>query len=295
MSGRHSSHDDSTTSADPGASSSGGPVSGGRPGRHSHDATPAGGSSGGSPSPGPGPHSHGPDAHSHGSAESHSHGPESHSHGPESHSHGPDGLAVGVDAAHPHGVEAPHAHGSEGAHSHGHDAPHTHDPGLGPDSAGAVGAASDRAHDHDHDHGNGHDHGDHHHGEDGHSHEHGGGLWSRLSHLVTPHSHDTATKVDTAMETSREGLRALWISLAVLGATAVLKAIVVAFSGSVALLGDTLHNVADALTAVPLGIAFLLGRRMPTRRYTYGYGRAEDLAGIVIVVFIAASAIIAGY
>ena len=67
------------------------------------------------------------------------------------------------------------------------------------------------------------------------------------------------------------------------------------FSGSVALLGDTLHNVADALTAVPLGIAFLLGRRAATRRYTYGYGRAEDLAGIVIVVFIAASAAFAGY
>lgn len=112
---------------------------------------------------------------------------------------------------------------------------------------------------------------------------------------MTPHSHDTAAKVDSAMETSRDGLRALWISLAVLGATAVLQAIVFVISGSIALLGDTLHNVADALTAVPLGIAFLVGRRTPTRRYTYGYGRAEDLAGIVIVVFIAASAIIAGY
>jgi cation diffusion facilitator family transporter len=112
---------------------------------------------------------------------------------------------------------------------------------------------------------------------------------------VTPHSHDTATKVDTAMETSREGLRALWISLGVLGVTAVLQAIVFTFSHSIALLGDTLHNLADALTAVPLGIAFLLGRRAPTRRYTYGYGRSEDLAGIAIVLFIAASAIIAGY
>ena len=91
------------------------------------------------------------------------------------------------------------------------------------------------------------------------------------------------------------GLRALWISLAVLGATAVLQAVVVVLSGSVALLGDTLHNVADALTAVPLGIAFVLGRRPPTRRYTYGFGRAEDLAGIVIVVFIAASSALAGY
>jgi cation diffusion facilitator family transporter len=70
---------------------------------------------------------------------------------------------------------------------------------------------------------------------------------------------------------------------------------VVALSGSVALLGDTLHNVADALTAVPLGLAFLLGRRPPNRRYTYGYGRAEDLAGILIVVVIAVSAIAAGW
>ena len=62
-----------------------------------------------------------------------------------------------------------------------------------------------------------------------------------------------------------------------------------------ALLGDTLHNLADALTAVPLGIAFLLGRRAPTRRYTYGYGRAEDLAGIAIVLAITVSSGLAGY
>lgn len=92
------------------------------------------------------------------------------------------------------------------------------------------------------------------------------------------------------MEASREGMRTLWISLAVLGLTAVAQAVIVVLSGSVALLGDTLHNAADALTAVPLGIAFLLGRRAATRRYTYGYGRAEDLAGVLIVVTIAASA-----
>src|SRR5689334_5962191 len=110
-----------------------------------------------------------------------------------------------------------------------------------------------------------------------------------------PHSHDTATRVDPAMEASAEGMRALWISLAVLGVTAALQAVVAGFSGSVALLGDTLHNVADALTAVPLGIAFLLGRRAATRAYTYGFGRAEDLAGILIVVTIAGSAAYAGY
>jgi cation diffusion facilitator family transporter len=113
--------------------------------------------------------------------------------------------------------------------------------------------------------------------------------------MLRPHSHGTADKLDAAMEASAEGIRALWISLAVLAATALLQLAVVAVSGSVALLGDTLHNAADALTAVPLGIAFVLGRRPPTRRYTYGYGRAEELAGVVIVVIIAASSVLAAY
>lgn len=121
------------------------------------------------------------------------------------------------------------------------------------------------------------------------------GFWHRLSHLITPHSHDVRDKTDSAMETSKEGIRALWISLGVLGATAALQMIIVVWSGSVALLGDTMHNFADALTAIPLGVAFLLGRRAANRRYTYGYGRAEDLAGIVIVLTIAASAFYAGY
>ncbi len=95
------------------------------------------------------------------------------------------------------------------------------------------------------------------------------------------------------METSSEGLRALWVSLAVLAATAAVQAVVVVVSGSVALLGDTLHNAVDALTAVPLAVAFIVGRRPPNRRYTYGYGRAEDLAGIVIVMLIAASSVLA--
>jgi cation diffusion facilitator family transporter len=114
-------------------------------------------------------------------------------------------------------------------------------------------------------------------------------------HLVRPHSHEAADKVDAAMEASAEGLRALWISLGVLAATAVIQAVVTALSGSVALLGDTLHNAADALTAVPLGIAFVVGRRAPTRRYNYGFGRAEDLAGVVIVVLILASSALAAF
>ncbi|MFF9809512.1 cation diffusion facilitator family transporter [Streptomyces coeruleorubidus] len=121
------------------------------------------------------------------------------------------------------------------------------------------------------------------------------GLRHRLSHLLTPHSHETADKVDPALESSARGMRALWVSLAVLGVTALAQAVVVAASGSVALLGDTVHNAADALTAVPLGIAFVLGRRAATRRFTYGYGRAEDLAGLVIVLTIAASAAFAGW
>ena len=97
------------------------------------------------------------------------------------------------------------------------------------------------------------------------------------------------------MEASSEGMQALWLSLGVLAATALIQAAVVALSGSVALLGDTLHNAADALTAVPLGIAFIVGRRPATRRYNYGYGRAEDLAGIVIVALILASSALAAY
>src|SRR5207248_2495546 len=127
-----------------------------------------------------------------------------------------------------------------------------------------------RADDHDH----GHRDGDHHHnGDHGHDHAHGYGVVGRLRHLVRPHSHEAADKVDAAMEASAEGMRALWISLAVLGATAVLQAVVVAVSGSVALLGDTLHNAADALTAVPLGVAFLVAgahRRAATPMDTGG-------------------------
>jgi cation diffusion facilitator family transporter len=139
--------------------------------------------------------------------------------------------------------------------------------------------------------GPGHAHGHEH----GHGHPSKTGVAGRFRHVLRPHSHEAADRVDAAMEASAEGLRALWISLAVLGGTALLQAAVVAVSGSVALLGDTLHNAADALTAVPLGIAFAVGRRPPTRRYTYGYGRAEDLAGIVIVLFIAGSSAVAAY
>ena len=147
---------------------------------------------------------------------------------------------------------------------------------------------------HEHDHAHPHDHGHEHDGD--HPHEHGHrGLWARLWHAIGPHSHDHDRAVDPVLESSAEGLRALWISLAALAATALAQAVVVVLSGSVALLGDALHNSADALTAVPLGFAFLLEPGRPTRRYTYGYGRAEDLAGIVIVAVIVLSSAAAAY
>ena len=101
--------------------------------------------------------------------------------------------------------------------------------------------------------------------------------------------------VDTAMETNDRGLWALKVSLAGLGVTAVFQLVIVLISGSVALLADTIHNFSDALTAVPLGIAFVLGKRAASRRYTYGYGRAEDIAGVIIVFMILASALVAGW
>jgi cation diffusion facilitator family transporter len=148
--------------------------------------------------------------------------------------------------------------------------PHAH----GPDAS--------RGHDHGQEHDHGHDHS-------------GSGPVAWLRHLLRPHSHQASDQVDAVMEASAEGMRVLWVSLGVLGVTALIQLVVTVLSGSVALLGDTLHNAADALTALPLGVAFVVGRRPPTHRYTYGYGRAEDLAGIVIVLTIAASSALAAY
>ena len=135
---------------------------------------------------------------------------------------------------------------------------------------------------------------DHAHDDDHHDHEHAGGVRGWVTGLFRPHSHDAADSVDSALESSAQGIRAVKISLVALGVTAALQLVVVAVSGSVALLADTIHNFSDALTAVPLWIAFVLGRRAANRRYTYGYGRAEDLAGLFVVAIIALSAVIAG-
>jgi cation diffusion facilitator family transporter len=128
-----------------------------------------------------------------------------------------------------------------------------------------------------------------------HGHEPSGGLRRLLSRLFRTHSHDHGEAVDSALESSAAGVRAVKISLVVLGATAIVQAVIVALTGSVALLADTIHNFADAFTAIPLWIAFVAGRRPPSRSHTYGYGRAEDIAGVLIVAMIALSAVFAGY
>jgi len=112
---------------------------------------------------------------------------------------------------------------------------------------------------------------------------------------VIGHSHDPGDSIDDAMTADARGIRALKISLVVLGATAFAQLGVVLISGSVALLADTVHNFSDALTSVPLWVAFALGGRAATRRYTFGYRRAEDLAGLFILVMILASAGLAAY
>lgn len=164
-----------------------------------------------------------------------------------------------------------HDHDASPDHQHDHDHPHPHGAEASHDDPHTNGAA----HDHDHDH----------------------GRFGRLRELLPfGHGHSHAdVRVDSAMETSARGLWALKASLGVLGVTALFQLVIVLISGSVALLADTIHNFSDALTAVPLGIAFILGRRAASRRYTYGYGRAEDVAGVIIVLMIFASALVAGY
>ncbi len=129
----------------------------------------------------------------------------------------------------------------------------------------------------------------------GHDHDHSHGLRGAIKEIFTPHSHDAADSVDGALESSAAGIRAVKVSLLVLGVTAIAQIVIVVISGSIALAADTIHNFSDALTAVPLWIAFALSTKAATRRYTYGFGRVEDLAGLFVVAMITMSAIIAGY
>lgn len=164
-------------------------------------------------------------------------------------------------------------------HDPGHS-DHDHAPGHR-----AAPHAHDRAHQHNHDHEHGHDH----------PHRRGPLGWlNEAIPFLHGHRHGE-TSVDTALEASERGIRALKLSLMMLAATAAFQLVIVLMSGSVALLADTIHNFSDALTAVPLWLAFTLGKRPPNRRYTYGYGRAEDVAGVIIVAVILASAALAAY
>jgi cation diffusion facilitator family transporter len=142
-------------------------------------------------------------------------------------------------------------------------------------------------HEHDHEVADEHDH--------DHGHEHPRGRIRGFVASVVGHSHDPGDSIDDALTSDARGIQALKISLLVLGATAVAQLAVVLISGSVALLADTIHNFSDALTAVPLWIAFAIGGRAATRRYTFGYRRAEDLAGMFVLLMIVASAILAAY
>ena len=108
------------------------------------------------------------------------------------------------------------------------------------------------------------------------------------------HGH-THGSVDPTIATTTKGIWAIKWSFVVLAITSALQLVVVAISGSVALLADTIHNVGDSVTAIPLWIAFMLARRKPSKTFTYGLGRVEDLAGVVIVAIILFSAIFAGY
>ena len=124
-----------------------------------------------------------------------------------------------------------------------------------------------------------------------HDHDHEeAGLLARLRHALVPHSHDHGEAIRTAEEASSVGLRAAWVSLAGMGATALLQIVIVVLSGSVALLADTLHNLGHLATTIPLILAFRLGRRSPTRTYSHGFRRAEDLVGLLIGAVIALSA-----
>lgn len=134
---------------------------------------------------------------------------------------------------------------------------------------------------------------DHHERPHAHRHERDG--IRGLVASVIGHSHDPADALDDALTGDARGIRAVKLSLAGLGITALLQLVVVLVSGSVALLADTIHNFSDALTAIPLWIAFALGSRAATRRYTFGYRRAEDLAGLVVLLMILGSALLAGY
>ena len=142
-----------------------------------------------------------------------------------------------------------------------------------------------------------HSHDDH---EHGHTHDHDhhntgiiGTIGAALHLPGFGHDHDhgyTELAADSALHDNKLGIRTVWLALLALAITTVLQIAIYIASNSVALLADTVHNLGDALNSIPLLIAFYLARRAATRRYTYGFGRAEDIAGILIVISIGFSA-----
>lgn len=138
----------------------------------------------------------------------------------------------------------------------------------------------------------------HHHGHHHHEHEHEHNnknifvTIGTILHLPGfGHTHGyTELASDNAIHDNQLGIRTIWLALIILAITTILQVFIYVASGSVALLADTVHNLGDALNSIPLLVAFYLARRAANQRYTYGYGRAEDVAGILIVISIAFSA-----
>lgn len=156
---------------------------------------------------------------------------------------------------------------------------------------GAEQSGNDTGHGHDHDHAHDETGDQRHDRADGH--HHGNGMWGWLNEIFHLHGHSEQQlqrAADSALTDSAEGIRTVWLALAALGVTTVLQLVIVYWSRSVALFADTVHNLGDSLNSLPLLIAFYLARRVATRRYTYGFGKAEDVAGIFIVLSIAISA-----
>lgn len=174
------------------------------------------------------------------------------------------------------------------SHQHDSEDNHTHDQPA---------QEAQEVHPHPHEHEQAHEHDDHDDGDHGHDHEHdhdhGSGLWGWVNTIFHLHGHSAqkaALANDQAIQDNASGIRTVWWALAILSFTAILQIAIFGMSGSVALLADTVHNIGDAINSIPLLIAFYLARRVANRRYSYGYGRAEDVAGIIIVLSIAFSA-----
>ncbi len=135
----------------------------------------------------------------------------------------------------------------------------------------------------------------HHHDHSQDHHHHSGNILFKIAqalHLpgfTHDHSHHDLA-ADRAFLDNRLAVRTVWIALVALGLTTALQIVITIASGSVALLADTVHNLGDALNSIPLLFAFYIARRAANKRYTYGYGRLEDIAGVFIVISIGFSA-----